>query len=450
MDLFTEQSKSQNRTSPSVPLAQRRRPQSFDEILGQDHLLGQEGLITRMLAQEHVHSFILWGSPGSGKTSIAKVFAQTCGIDFFEVSAALGSMKEIKEIMLAAKKRHRTFGKPTVIFVDEIHRCNKAQQDAFLPFVEAGDIVLIGATTENPSFEIRNALLSRMRVYTLKELTPEHIETLLGKAMAEDLILKKKKQSLDPKACKLIAKLSQGDVRSALTLLESVCAMLGPGAHIEASWVHKVMQKKNLYYDKNGEFHFDLISALHKSLRNSDENASLYWLGRMLEGGEDPMYIVRRLIRFASEDIGLADSHALVLATSAKEAVHMLGMPEAGVCLAQLVIYLAQSPKSNSAYRAYQSVQQDLNQGHVYPVPLAIRNAPTKLMKQEGYGKGYSYAHDHSKHTTSLVCLPEVLEKRKYYQASSQGQEIQIGERVQTWAKLRKELRKQEQENKTS
>ncbi|MEZ4705320.1 MAG: replication-associated recombination protein A, partial [Bdellovibrionota bacterium] len=352
MDLFSSSQGIAQKKNQTTPLAQRLRPTCFEDILGQDHLIGPEGILFQMVAQKNFHSFILWGPPGTGKTTIARVFAMECGLEFHSFSAVLSNLKEVKDQMLKAKEQHHITGKPTVIFMDEIHRFNKLQQDAFLPFVESGDLVLIGATTENPSFEIRNALLSRLRVYTVKELSSDNIVSVLDRALKDDQVLIKKNIRLEDKAKNYIAQQSMGDARAALTLLEYCSSSSPQNAVIDQTKVSKVLQKNPLYYDQHGDQHYDIISALHKSLRNSDENAALYWMARMLEGGEDPLYVVRRLIRFASEDVGLADPHALVLAIACQQTVHFLGMPEGKLALAQLTVYLAQAPKSNAIYRA--------------------------------------------------------------------------------------------------
>lgn len=431
MDLFT------NTTENFSPLADRMRPTRFSEMVGQQHLVGTDGILPKAIQNKSLHSFILWGPPGTGKTTLAKILATESNLEFIPFSAVLASIKEVKEVMLRASKIKKIHGKPTLVFVDEIHRFNKAQQDAFLPYVERGDIILVGATTENPSFEVVNALLSRVRVYLLYEFSTEQLVDVLKRALLHDEILKKKNIECSEQILSMIASKANGDARAALTILEAIVSITKDG-RITQENVIQVVQKQQLYYDQNGEEHYNIISALHKSMRNSDEQASLYWLARMLEGGEEPLYVARRMVRFASEDVGLADPNALVFANAVKETVDFIGMPEGKLALAQLAVYLAAAPKSNAIYTAYGKIEKDLADGHIYPVPLEIRNAPTKLMKQLDYGKNYQYAHNSQEKTTNLQCLPKELKDRTYYQPTDQGYEKKLSEILSEWKSKRK------------
>jgi putative ATPase len=411
-----------NGPPPDAPLADRMRPQNLDDVLGQGHLLDPGKPLRTAIERDQVPSMILWGPPGVGKTTLAQIIAKMTKSTFVPFSAVLSGIKEIKEIMAAAERARRT-GRRTIVFVDEIHRFNKAQQDAFLPHVERGNIVLIGATTENPSFEVISALLSRTRVFVLKALSDEDVTTVVRRAVARENF------NVDQDSIRLIGMLANGDARTALNILDLAVQGTPPGQQITKSTIEQASQK-TLLYDKTGEEHYNIISALHKSLRNSDVDASLYWLARMLEAGEDPLYIARRLVRFASEDIGLADPRALRVALDAKDAFNFIGLPEGKLALAQCVIYLAAAPKSNSIYIAYDAVVSDLENTRNDPVPLHIRNAPTGLMKQLGYGKGYQYAHDLEDKVADMDCLPESLKGRKYYHAQETGEEAEIKRRL--------------------
>jgi putative ATPase len=413
------------------------RPRALDEFVGQEHLVAPGKPLRTQLERDDVGSLIFWGPPGTGKTTLAKIIAHMTRAEFIEFSAVLTGIKEIKQVMADAE-RARQYGTRTIVFIDEIHRFNKAQQDAFLPHVEKGNIRLIGATTENPSFEIISALLSRSRVYVLKPLTEEQIVLLLKRALADDErgLGAMKLRAPDAVLAK-IAAYSSGDARSAYNVLEVAATLaLGraraeAGAEITDDIVQDALQKRVLLYDKAGEEHYNLISALHKSVRNSDPDASLYWLGRMLEAGEDPLYIARRVVRMAVEDIGLADPNALSLCMAARDAVDFIGMPEGNLALAQAVVYLALAPKSNALYTAYGEVQQDVEATAAEPVPLHLRNAPTGLMKGLGYGQGYQYAHDLEGKIADMQCLPDNLRDRTYYHPTSEGVERRIRERLE-------------------
>lgn len=416
------------------PLAERMRPRALEEYVGQERLLGPGKPLRRRIDQDAVSSMILWGPPGSGKTTLAAIIARKTRSDFVKFSAVLAGIREIKDVMAAAQ-RSRSAGRRTILFIDEIHRFNKAQQDAFLPYVERGDIILIGATTENPSFEVNSALLSRVKVYALEPLTIEAIEGLLDRALRDEQRgLGGSKVKVSAEQLHQIAVFANGDARSAYNTLEAAVAAATAGGQGEASLADSVLedviQRRMLLYDKAGEEHFNLISALHKSVRNSDPDAALYWLGRMLEAGEDPLYIARRLIRMASEDIGLADPHALGLCVAAMQATHFTGMPEADLALAEAAVYLALAPKSNALYAGYSAVKEDAQKTVAEPVPLHLRNAVTGLMKGFGYGKGYQYAHNAEDRLTNMPCLPENLSGRRYYAPTSEGFEKKLKERL--------------------
>ncbi|MEO0136485.1 MAG: replication-associated recombination protein A [candidate division WOR-3 bacterium] len=395
-----------------TPLAERVRPENFDEVLGQTHLLGPNGPIRKQIEQGRLFSMVLFGPPGSGKTTIARLFAKKFSADFVSFSAATSGIVEIKKFMEEVEKKKSLFNQDTIIFIDEIHRFNKAQQDAFLPYLEKGTITLIGATTENPSFELNSSLLSRMKVYMLQPLSFEDIKKIIQRALSSPKGLDNKYE-ITEEALNFLANISDGDARVALNALE-LCAFAAKEKKIDLKLAEEIVQKKALRYDKAGEEHYNLISALHKSLRGSDPDAGLYWLARMLEAGEDPLYIARRLVRFAVEDIGLADPQALVIAVAAKEAVEFIGRPEGDLALAECVVYLARAKKSNELYLAYAEAKEDALKTLAQPVPLHIRNAPTLLMKKLGYGKGYKYPHDYPDAKVEQDYLPENLKGRKY------------------------------------
>ena len=424
-----------------VPLAERMRPRTIAEFSGQLHLLGEGKPLRLAIERDDATSMIFWGPPGVGKTTLAKIIAQMTQASFIEFSAVLSGIKEIKQVMVEAEKAV-DFGSRTILFVDEIHRFNKAQQDAFLPYVERGTIRLIGATTENPSFEINAALISRCRVYTLVALSEEDVIALLRRALSDtERGLGDSGIEADDDVLASIANHSSGDARTALNALE-VAARLAEGRGertITKALAAEAMQRRMLLYDKKGEQHYDIVSALHKSVRNSDPDAALYWLGRMLEAGEDPMYCARRVVRMAVEDIGLAAPEALNLCLSARDAMHFLGRPEGDLALAQAVVYLALAPKSNAVYTAYGAVLTDIQATIAEPVPLHLRNAPTRLMKDLNYGKGYQYAHDVEGRVADMVCLPPSLAGRQYYIPTSEGRERQLGQRMEEIAKIKRE-----------
>ena len=411
-----------------APLAERLRPKTLDDIVGLEDLLGEGRFLRNAIASDRIPSMILWGPPGSGKTTLARIIAGTTKARFVPFSATTSSIKDIRVLMEEARKLRIGRAIKTIVFIDEIHRFNKAQQDAFLPYVEAGDIVLIGATTENPSFEVNSALLSRSKVVVIPPLERAQVMTILERAIAEPSV-KKFGVELTNDALDFIAATSAGDARQALNSLQLVIETAQ--ASVNAEEVQKILQRRSLMYDKGGDEHYNIISALHKSIRNGNADAAVYWLVRMLEGGEDPLYIARRLVRAASEDIGNADPQALMLAVAVKEATHFIGMPEAGVALAQLTTYLAAAPKSNAVYVAYGNAVHEVRQGDNPPVPLQIRNAPTRLMEGLGYGRGYQYAHDFEEQTTSMECLPDSLAGRRFYEPKDVGVEREIKARLE-------------------
>jgi putative ATPase len=429
----------------TAPLAERMRPRTFDEFVGQQELLAPGHPLREAIERDLLQSIILWGPPGTGKTTLARIIAETTRAKFVSFSAVLSGIKEIRDVMTEAQRIRRSTGRRTIVFIDEIHRFNKAQQDAFLPRVEAGDIVLIGATTENPSFEVNAALLSRSKVFVLRGLTTDEVRAILERALRDrERGLGSEQADVDADALDAMAVYASGDARAGLGLLELAVAaapLANGRRRVTAARVQQTIQRKALRYDKSGEEHYNIISALHKSMRNSDADATVYWLARMLEAGEDPMYIARRLVRFASEDVGNADPQALTVAVAAKEAVHFIGMPEANTALAQAALYLATAPKSNAVYMAYNQAAEAAQKDLSHPVPLHLRNAPTGLMKSLDYGKGYQYAHDEADAVADMSCLPRELEDRKFYQPTDRGFEKEIKRRLDGWAEIKKRRR---------
>jgi putative ATPase len=434
MDLFEDPTPP---SPPAGPLADRMRPRSLDDVVGQDHLLGAGRVLRVAIERGELHSMILWGPPGSGKTTLASLMAHVAGARFVAFSAVLSGVKEIRQVVAEAEAERARRRQRTILFVDEIHRFNRAQQDAFLPHVEKGTVVLVGATTENPSFEVNSALLSRCRVYVLHGLTEDDLVTIMRRALADrERGLADLAPEVTEEALRLIARLASGDARAALNILELAVQMapLTSGRSVVGeSTIREAAQRKTLLYDKSGEEHYNLISALHKSLRDSDADAALYWMTRMLDSGEDPLYVARRLVRFASEDIGNADPQALALTLAAKDAYDFLGSPEGELALAQATLYLALAPKSNAAYVAFNEAKADVHERPAEPVPLHIRNAPTGLMRDLGYGKGYQYAHDAPDAIVDQEHLPEALRGRQYYRPVERGLEAELARRLAAW-----------------
>jgi putative ATPase len=442
-DLFGNGGGSGSRTaldaSPDAPLAERMRPRDLDEVAASPELTGPDSFLRKAIDDDRVPSLVFWGPPGSGKTTLARIIARRTRAIFVAFSAVVSGIKEIKTVMEEAARVRRS-GQKTLLFVDEIHRFNRAQQDAFLPYVESGAIILVGATTENPSFELNGALLSRLRVIILPQLSEGLLVKLMGRALSDPEQGLAGGATLAEDAALWLARFADGDARRALTGLENAAIHAGPGGTVDVPLLTKLFARKLLLYDKSGEEHFNLISALHKSMRDSDVDASMYWLARMLEGGEEPLYIARRLVRFASEDVGLADPEALRQALAGRDAVHFLGMPEGALALAQVAVYLALAPKSNALYVGYDAALADVRERPNEPPPLSIRNAPTGLMKQMGYGSGYRYAHDTEEKTAGLVCLPDALAGRRYYLPTEEGREKELKARVEAVRALRDKL----------
>ena len=439
----------QQQLEKEAPLAARMRPRSFEEFMGQEHIVGQGRVLRKTIESDQLMSIIFWGPPGSGKTTLARIIASITKSHFSPISAVTAGVADLRRIIDEARERGGMYARRTILFIDEIHRFNKAQQDVVLPYVEDGTVTLIGATTENPSFEVISPLLSRCRVFTLNTLTNDEVRIIVERAIAdEERGLGKMGVELEADALKHLVVMANGDARVALNALEMATFATEPNAKgrrkIPLPTIEDVLQHRALLYDKEGEQHYDIISALHKSLRGSDPDAALYWLGRMLEAGEDPLYVARRLVRFASEDVGMADPQALVVAMAAQQAVHFIGMPEGNLALAQAAVYLATAPKSNSLYSAYSRVQQDVEGTRNDPVPLHLRNPVTRLMKGMGYGKGYKYAHDFPGHFVKQQNLPDALKGKRYYSPSDQGFEKEVERRLKGWRGRKEEGKKEE------
>lgn len=451
MDFFQQDKpEAQKDSRASIrPLADRMRPRTFDDFVGQDKVVGRGMPLRKAIEEDKVGSLIFWGPPGSGKTTLAALIASSTRGQFIPFSAVSAGIKEIREVIAKAGHYYQLSGRRTYIFIDEIHRFNKAQQDAFLPYVEKGDIVLIGATTENPSFEVNSALLSRMRVYVLNRLTPTEIEGLITRALTDaDHGLGTMRLNLGEGALAFIATAADGDARRGLTLLELAAGFVGEGETITVPILEKVNQRAVLVYDKAGEEHYNIISALHKTIRGGDPDAALYWLARMLDSGEDPLYVVRRLVRFATEDIGLADPYALTLTLNARDTYHFLGTPEGELAIAEAVVYMACAPKSNAIYTAFEKAREDAAEHGSLPVPLWIRNAPTALMKALDYGKGYKYAHEFKDAITDQEYFPDELKGTEYYHPTERGREAKLSEYLMKYREIRARLMNRSEKSK--
>jgi putative ATPase len=438
MPLFDLPEEKEKDSSQSMPLAARMRPQTFAEFVGQEHLVGEGRVLRKCIEADQLPSMVFWGPPGSGKTTLAQIIANVTRAHFSALSAVSAGVADLRRVVGEAKRRLKSSGQRTILFVDEVHRFNKAQQDAVLPFVENGTVTFIGATTENPSFEVISPLLSRCRVFRLNLLSDDEVSVIVKRAIEDrERGLGTLRISIGEEALRHLVTMSNGDARVGLNTLEMAANAALPGddglRRIDLPAIEEALQHRALLYDKSGDQHYDLISALHKSLRGSDPDAALYWLGRMLEAGEDPLYIARRLVRFASEDVGVADPEALVIAVAAQQAVHFVGLPEGNLALAEAVVYLAAAPKSNSLYQAYSRVQKDIGQGRNEPVPLHLRNPVTGLMREMGYGQGYKYAHDHPGHFVRQQNLPPSLQGKRYYLPTEQGYEKEIADRLKKW-----------------
>ena len=435
-NLFSQEESSDKEGSSKRPLADRVRPRNLDEVIGQEDLLGDNGPLAQLVREGQAQALVFWGPPGTGKTTMGLIIADHDDSKFVHLSAATAGVKDVRKALNQSKEKFQRTNERDLLFIDEIHRFNKAQQDVLLPFLEEGSVKFVGATTENPSFELNSAILSRCQVFVFEKLDREGISKLIRRALESDRGLNGE-YGITEEALETIASFSDGDARRALNLLELGAKLIDPGESIDNSVVENAAQRKSLDYDKSGEEHYNLISALHKTVRNSSPDAALYWLARMLEGGEDPVFIARRLVRIASEDVGLANSQALQVAVAAKDAVELIGRPECDLALAQATIYLSLAPKSNAIYKAYSKAKKDVEEQENYPVPKALRNAPTNLMQEEGYGEGYQYAHNLDEKTADLQVFPDNLEGQRYYFPTESGEEQRMKELMEKWIERR-------------